>query len=110
GADRQAIRRDHPGGGGPARAARVANARRRSLWAGPGATDRGRRADQGDLRADTRRRRYRLVRRRSAREDRARGRRGKSLGGRRVGGGGGGGRTDGRIGGIRGPATRRAGP
>ena len=109
GSGREAVRRDHPGGGGATGPARAANPRRGSLWAGSGAAEGGGRAHQIDLRAHPRRGRYRLVRRSPACEDHARRRRRKSRGCWPVAGGRGGGRTNGRLGRIRGPAARRTG-
>ena len=109
GSDRETIRRDHPGGGSATGPARAANPRRGSLWTGSGAAEGGGRAHQVDLRADPRCGRYRLVRRSPAREDHARRRWRKGRGCRPLAGGSGGGRTDGRLGRIRGPAARRTG-
>ena len=72
GADREAIWRDHPGGGTAAGSARAANPGRGDLRAGSGAAPGRRRSDQIDLRADPGRRRYRLVGRNPALEDCAR--------------------------------------
>ena len=109
GADCETIRRDHSGGGTAAGPPRAANPRRRSLWTGSGSPDGGGREHQDDLRADSRRGRYRLVCRGPACEGHARRRWRKGRGGGALTGGGGGGRSDGRRGRVGGPAARRTG-